>query len=150
MKVIKGDLLERAKEGEFDLILHGCNCFCTMGAGIAKGIKRYFPEAYAEDQKTKSGHKTKLGTCSFAVIEKFGLIVVNAYTQFDYRGRGVKVDYDALRSCMKWIKTNFSGEKIGLPKIGAGLAGGDWGRISQIIEEELAGEDVTLVEYVGH
>jgi O-acetyl-ADP-ribose deacetylase (regulator of RNase III) len=46
MKVTEGDLIKKAKEGEFDLIVHGCNCFCTMGGGIAKGIKREFPEAY--------------------------------------------------------------------------------------------------------
>jgi O-acetyl-ADP-ribose deacetylase (regulator of RNase III) len=46
------------------------------------------------------------------------------------------------------IKDSFSGLSIGLPKIGAGLAGGDWKLIVSIIEEELAGEDVTLLEYV--
>lgn len=149
MKVTEGDLIKKAKEGEFDLIVHGCNCFCTMGAGIAKGIKSEFPEAFDADLSTPKGSKEKLGTCSFARIEREGinLIVVNGYTQFDYRGRGVKVDYDAVRSCMKWIKDNFEGKRIGLPKIGAGLAGGDWERISQIIDEELSGEDVTLVEY---
>jgi len=149
MKVTEGDLIKKAKEGDFDLIVHGCNCFCTMGGGIAKGIKSEFPEAFDADQATPKGSKDKLGTCSFAKIEREGiqLIVVNGYTQFDYRGHGVKVDYDAVRSCMKWIKEHFEGKRIGLPKIGAGLAGGDWGRISQIIDEELAGEDVTLVIY---
>jgi O-acetyl-ADP-ribose deacetylase (regulator of RNase III) len=46
---------------------------------------------------------------------------------------------------MKLIKDGFSGKKIGLPFIGAGLAGGDWAIISQIIKEELAGEDITVV-----
>ena len=149
MKVVEGDLIKKAKKGEFDLIVHGCNCFCTMGSGIAKGIKSEFPEVFDADRKTLKGSKEKLGTCSFAKIEREGinLIVVNGYTQFDYRGRGVKVDYDAVRSCMKWIKENFEGKRIGLPKIGAGLAGGNWKRISQIIDEELVGEDVTLVEY---
>ena len=149
MKVTKGDLIKKAKEGEFDLIVHGCNCFCTMGAGIARGIKSEFPEAFDADRATPKGSKEKLGTCSFAKIEREGinLIVVNGYTQFDYHGPGIKVDYDAVRSCMKWIKDNFEGKRIGLPKIGAGLAGGDWERISQIIDEELTGEDVTLVEY---
>ena len=120
-----------------------------MGGGIAKGIKKEFPKAFDADQATPKGSKEKLGTCSFAKIEQKGihLIVVNAYTQFDYRGKGEKVDYDAVRSCMKWIKENFEGKRIGLPRIGAGLAGGDWERISQIIDKELAGEDVTLVEY---
>ena len=31
--------------------------------------------------------------------------------------------------------------------IGAGLAGGDWQKISKIIEEELKGEDHTFVEF---
>jgi len=149
MKVTEGDLIKQAKEGRFDLIVHGCNCFCDMGAGIARGIKSQFPEAFEADQTTQKGSKEKLGTCSFAKIEREGinLIVVNAYTQFDYRGRGEKVDYGAVRSCMKWIRENFRGERIGIPKIGAGLAGGDWQRISQIVDEELAEEDVTLVEF---
>lgn len=45
MKVIKGDLVELALEGKFDVIIHGCNCFNTMNAGIAKQIKRIFSEA---------------------------------------------------------------------------------------------------------
>lgn len=56
------------------------------------------------------------------------------------------MDYDAVRSCMRWIKERYSGLRIGLPKIVAGLAGGDWDRISRIVDEELDGEDVTLVE----
>lgn len=48
---------------------------------------------------------------------------------------------------MEWIKKRYPGRRMGLPKIGAGLAGGDWPTIVAIIEEELAGEDVTLVEY---
>ena len=149
MKVTEGDLIKNAKEGGFDLIAHGCNCFCTMGAGIAKGIRSEFPEAFEADRITQKGSKEKLGTCSFAKIERDGinLIVVNAYIQFDYRGRGVKVDYDAVRSCMKWIRENFGGKRIGIPKIGAGLAGGEWEIISQIVDKELTEEDVTLVEF---
>jgi O-acetyl-ADP-ribose deacetylase (regulator of RNase III) len=149
MKTIPGDLFHLAKNGEFDLIVHGCNSFCTMGAGIAKGIKAAFPAAFEADLATAKGDRAKLGTCTFAEIDRNGtpLAVVNAYTQFDYQGSGPKVDYDAVRSCFRWIKQQHSGKRIGLPKIGAGLAGGDWARIAAIIEEELAGEDVTLVEF---
>lgn len=149
MKAIRGDLIEMAKNGEFDLIVHGCNCFCTMGAGIAKGIKATFPAAYEADLRTSSGDRAKLGTCTAAQFDQNGspLIVVNAYTQFDYRGSGPKVNYEALRSCFRWIKKHYSGKRIGFPKIGAGLAGGDWSKIAAIIDEELAGEDAMLVEF---
>lgn len=40
MNSIKGDLIKLAIDSEFDLIIHGCNGFCTMGAGIAKTIKQ--------------------------------------------------------------------------------------------------------------
>ena len=39
MKDIEGDLLLLALAGHFDVIVHGCNCQCTMGAGVAKAIK---------------------------------------------------------------------------------------------------------------
>jgi O-acetyl-ADP-ribose deacetylase (regulator of RNase III) len=45
------------------------------------------------------------------------------------------------------MKQDFPGRSIGYPRIGAGLAGGDWTVIAQIIDEELSGEDHTLVEY---
>jgi O-acetyl-ADP-ribose deacetylase (regulator of RNase III) len=149
MKSILGDLILLARSGDFDVIAHGCNCFCTMGAGIAKGIRAAFPGAYDADLATVKGDRAKLGTCSAAEVIRDGrtLIVVNAYTQYDYRDGGTKVDYDAVRSCMRWIRERHSGKRIGLLKIGAGLAGGDWERIARIIEKELAGEDVTLVEF---
>jgi O-acetyl-ADP-ribose deacetylase (regulator of RNase III) len=50
---------------------------------------------------------------------------------------------------MKAIKTAFSGKRIGYPKIGAGLAGGDWDIIYPIICEELAGEHHTLWSIEG-
>ena len=147
MQYIKGDLIQLAQAGNFEVIAHGCNCMCTMGAGIAKTIKLEFPEAYTADCATEKGDKNKLGTCSFATcgVKNGTCDVVNAYTQYHWRGKGVLVDYDAIGSCMHWLKENYSGKKIGLPKIGAGLARGDWQVIESIIAEELNGEDVTIV-----
>lgn len=49
---------------------------------------------------------------------------------------------------MRAIRQEFSGCRIGYPCIGAGLAGGDWAIIGALINEELAGLDPTLVEYL--
>ncbi len=151
MNVVYGDLLHLAREGEFDVIIHGCNCFCTMGAGIAKSVKMSFPEAFKADKLTVKGDKDKLGTysCADFVIEGHHLSVVNAYTQFDWRGKGLKVDYKAIKNVFMAIQKDFSGKRIAYPLIGAGLAGGDWTIIFEIIESALDGEDHTLVKYKG-
>ncbi|HEX5684367.1 MAG TPA: macro domain-containing protein [Ideonella sp.] len=149
MKQITGDLLQLALEGEFDVIVHGCNCQCQMGKGIALSLKRLFPEVYAADCATAKGDAAKLGTISVAPVNRDGVdfYVVNGYTQLHWRGAGVKADYDAIRRVMNAVKLEFSGKRIAYPKIGAGLAGGEWTTIRSIIEESLAGEDHTYVEY---
>jgi len=150
MKTIKGDLIKLALDKQFDVIIHGCNCMCVMGAGIAKVIRNQFPEAYETDLQTEKGAMEKLGTITPATVKRddHEVTVVNAYTQFDYKGSGVLVDYDAVRAAMRSVKQSFSGKKIGYPKIGAGLAGGDWDVIAKIIDAELEGEDHALVEFV--
>lgn len=147
MKTVEGDLIALAKQGAFDVIVHGCNCFCTMGAGIAKSIRTEFPEAYAVDLATEKGERAKLGTLSAAevLIDGRQLVVVNAYTQYDYSRAGVQVDYNAVRSVFALIKKTYSSKRIGYPLIGAGLAGGDWSVIASIVKKELKGEDHTVV-----
>lgn len=151
MKIVQGDLLQLALDGKFDVIVHGCNCHCTMGAGIAKAIKTTFPEAFAADRETAKGDRGKLGTISWATVTRNGIeiTIVNGYTQYDWRGPGIKADYNAIRSVMTLVKQNFAKQRVGYPKIGAGLAGGDWDTIAAIIDEELTGVDHTLVEYVA-
>jgi O-acetyl-ADP-ribose deacetylase (regulator of RNase III) len=149
MKTVKGDLIKLTLEGNFDIIVHGCNCFCTMGAGIAKSIKAEFPEAFMADQKTEKGDRSKPGSYTQAtpIRHCHSITVINAYTQFNYRGKGIKADYDAIRRVFKKLKTEYSGKRFGLPLIGAGLAGGDWKVICGIISKELQGEDYTFVEF---
>ncbi|QIF06004.1 macro domain-containing protein [Roseimicrobium sp. ORNL1] len=145
MREAHGDLIQMALAGEFDVVVHGCNCFCTMGAGIAKQIKATFPAAYRSDCRTPKGDRNKLGTYSSAKVND--LTIVNAYTQHHWQGSGQKADYDAIRSCLTKVAADFPNARIGLPQIGAGLAGGDWKTILQIIREELGDTDTTVVYY---
>lgn len=146
MRTTKGDLLNLALEGNFDVIVHGANCFHCMGGGIALQIARNFPEAVEADHATVRGMKGKLGTISHVEVVRKDVrfVVVNAYTQYE---PGRNCDYQAIESAFSIIKKEFTGQRIGYPFIGAGIAGGDWKIISEIIDTELYGENHTAVEF---
>ena len=141
VKYLKGDLIELAKKGVFDVIVHGCNCQRCMGGGIARQIAIQFPDVEKVDNSTKQNN---LG--NILISRNYDFVIVNAYTQ-EYPGFGVQVDYDAIKSCFKKIKKKFHGLRIGIPKIGAGLGGGDWNRIESIISNVMKNENITVVEY---
>jgi len=151
MKTIKGDIVKLVLDGHFDVIVHGCNCFHTMNSGVAKAIRAQFPEVYDTDTRlTEKGDISKLGKISITFLNRngFSFYIVNAYTQYDYGYDGKRrVDYDAIRNCFSRVAESFEDRRIAYPKIGAGLAGGDWSIISSIIDMELDGMDHTLVEF---
>lgn len=151
-----GDLLEYAASGRFDVIVHGCNCFCIMGGGIAASISSRFPAALKADRETVKGDRAKLGSYTSATIsidsttktDRASFTIVNAYTQYMYgstKEMPTPCDYDAIDKVMTRINQDFAGKSIGLPQLGAGLAGGDWKRIEGIIKGRLTNCDVTVV-----
>lgn len=138
-----GNLVDRALEGKYNLIVHGCNCFNNMGAGIAVPIKHNFPDAYLADRATKYGSKEKLG--KFTIGRHKEMFVINAYTQYEYGSGKMNADYDAIREVFKLLNIMFRKQKVGIPLIGAGLAGGDWDVIEKIIEESSPDLDIEVV-----
>ena len=149
MHEVLGDLVDLAKQGGFDVICHGANCFHVMGAGVALAIARAFPEAVHADQDTPYGDRGKLGTLSLAPVRlPFGkrVIVANLYTQFSY-GNGDDLDMEALAEALDTVNREFAGKRVGLPRIGCGLAGGDWKEVRSMMEDCLRDCDVTIVKF---
>ena len=147
---VDGDVVKLAKQGAFDVVVHGCNCLSTMGAGVAPQMAAAFGcDKFELERLGPSIHK--LGNIDYEAVES-GLIVVNAYTQYRYGknhtdGDVAPFDYEAFTVCMRKMNHLFQGKHIGMPKIGSHLAGGDWNRIEKIIEEELTYCKVTVVNY---
>lgn len=144
----EGDLIVLAKEHNFNVIGHGCNCFCTMGHGIAVPMKNTFGvNKYDLESVEHEGDYNKLGQIEGRFNLEYSLDVINCYTQYDYkRITGViNVDYEALVMCLKKINHQYKGKHIGLPLIGCGLAGGDWVKVKNYIQQYLKDMDVTIV-----
>jgi O-acetyl-ADP-ribose deacetylase (regulator of RNase III) len=156
LKHTKGNLLDLAEAGKFDVVVQGCNCFNTMGGGIAREIRERYPEVAHVDSKTKKGDYNKLGNwTSEVVIRKNGTVeftVINAYTQYNMSQGTDVFEYTAFQLILEKLLFAFGDLRIGLPYIGMGLAGGHKDTIIQMIEffaEDVSkkGGSVTLVEF---
>lgn len=153
LKYKVGDLIQAAVDGEVNVIAHCANCFNTMKSGIAPQIVNMFPEAGEVDQETVKGDINKLGSATAAYDEFHKVLVVNLYGQYNYgRGKGrVYVEYDMLRKSfgvMRDYMYKVDNRKIGLPKLGSKLSGGDWDTIEQIIKDELTVYNYDVTIYV--
>jgi len=147
MKIVKGNLLDKAEAGEFDVIAHGCNCFNSMSGGLALEISRRYPTAVDSDNNTLPGDAGKLGNVSVArwnLSDTRSFMIFNIYSQ--YHG-GANIDYKALKEGLQRLNKECKGLRVGLPQIGCGIAGGDWDIVSQMIENIMVDCDVTIVMF---
>lgn len=164
-KEIEGDLIVLAKEGKFDVIAHGCNCQCVMGAGLAPQMAKAFGcDEFTLEGEDFKGEINKLGQIDYEEVyitdgkvhewhptaSSKRLYVVNCYSQYGFgsnhkEGSVAPLDYQALALCFRKMNRVFEGLHVGLPLIGGGLAGGDSDRIKSMIKEEFVDCNVTLV-----
>ena len=146
----KGNLLDLAEAGEFDVVVQGCNCFNTMGGGIAREIRERYPMAALVDYGTLKGDYDKLGNYTSAFTGKF--LIANAYTQYNMSTGEDVFEYTAFALICQKLIHSYGDKRIGLPYIGMGLAGGDKDTIMEQIEYFAirvteTGGAVTLVEF---
>lgn len=148
---IKGDLLAQPK----GILVHGCNGTTLPAGGIAGAIFAKWPGAEDAHRQgvwrlTSSEPKDALGTISVYIPDYEGdvpdLIIINAITQ-SLPGAGT-LSYDAIRDCFEEVgdyltfyKPYFGNDMpIIIPKIGAGIAGGNWNIIERIIDKTISTE----------
>lgn len=155
----KGNLIDMAEAGQFDVLVHGCNCQNTMGSGIAKEIRGRYPSVYQADSIAHFAVNNPvqlLGTYSqysTSVLWGHPFIIINAYTQLNYLPRGIDhFEYDSFAVILRKLAVVYPKERFGFPYIGMGLAGGNGFRIQNMLQEfavqiEKTGGSATLVEF---
>lgn len=153
---IKGDIFAT----DAQVILHGCNCQGVMGAGVALAIAQKWPNAFYDyktylediyDNREEPHPKEALGNI-IPVRVSDDKIVINGLTQLVYGREPGRcyLDYYALSSVftktLKWMKTAGL-TSLAMPRIGCGLAGGDWEKVSQSIDSHFKYEDLDVKVY---
>jgi O-acetyl-ADP-ribose deacetylase (regulator of RNase III) len=139
---IKGDIF--ATEG-LRVFAHGCNCAGGMGAGIAIEFARRWPRMQEEYVARCADGRFGLGDV-FAWTEGEHTIY-NLGTQLHWKKKAqLPALTKALRTMLEMAPASGI-ERIGLPRIGAGLGGLDWTRVKRVLGEVGAETKVTLTVF---
>lgn len=151
VKTVVGDAIKLFKEGKFDAFAHGCNCFCTMGKGLAKQVKKDLEELYRADVVNgKRGNRGKLGGFSNHQFS-FG-VGFNLYTQYTFWDMSDMLSYEAVERSFKKVNDYMKSQGLKtlvIPKIGSRLAHGDWEILSNLIDLNSPDIEITVVEFVN-
>ena len=130
---VVGDLLASRET----VIAHGCNAQGVMASGIAKAIREEYPTTYDDYRAVYEKQGNKLHVGQIVVTRTLERTILNIISQDTY-GRNpnvVYVSYDGIAEAIRKIN-NMGYVRVAFPKIGAGLANGNWDVISKIIEKE--------------
>jgi O-acetyl-ADP-ribose deacetylase (regulator of RNase III) len=136
------------------VIAHGVNCQGIFGAGVAGQVAKRYPEVKRAYERKDANDGWKPGDIQ-AVQADDGRLVVNMATQKTFGRTGVHVKYDAVRKCFEQVVALCEDLSLGqgghpflnglaIPRVGAGLGGGDWDTIECIILDCIKDKDVEV------
>lgn len=128
------------------VIVHVCNNVGAWGAGFVIPLGKRYPEARESYYKMHKDYETILGAVQFVKVEDNEVYVANMIGQDNIQQNVPPVRYEAIREGLGKVR-DFCIEKglqVQMPKIGSGLAGGNWEIISDIIKSELSLHNVPV------
>lgn len=150
IRYLNGDATCPVGEGK-KIIAHCCNDIGAWGAGFVVAISRKWKEPecqYRQWYRSQKGFK--LGRVQFVKVED-NIIVANMIGQHKIHSQGKvpPIRYGAIRKCLTIVaKASLANNaSVHAPKFGAGLAGGSWGEIERIIQEELCEKSISVTVY---
>ncbi|MGF1580740.1 MAG: macro domain-containing protein [Gemmataceae bacterium] len=151
---LKGDATCPQTKG-VQIICHICNDLGGWGKGFVVAISKRWeaPEKeYRAWYAARNENDFALGAVQFVQVEEH-LWVANMIGQRGIKtgSSGPPIRYEAVSQCLGKVaeKAEELGASIHMPRIGCGLAGGEWSRVEPIIEEQLCqkGLSVTVYDY---
>ncbi|KAF5993240.1 macro domain-containing protein [Streptomyces sp. WAC00263] len=149
---VRGDATAPSVNG-VKLIAHVCNDIGGWGKGFVLALSRRWPEpeaAYRAWHRDRAHNDFGLGATQFVQVEKY-VWVANLIGQRGIRtgSKGVPVRYEAIGTGLAQvaIKAAELDASVHMPRIGCGLAGGDWSRVEPLILRRLVERGVAVTVY---
>jgi O-acetyl-ADP-ribose deacetylase (regulator of RNase III) len=149
---LKGDATCPQAKGN-KLVCHICNDIGGWGKGFVLSVSRRWPEPEAEYRMWYAGSKGNdfgRGAVQFVQVESY-IWVANMIAQRGIKtgSSGPPIRYGAVAECLEKVgaKAIELSASVHMPRIGCGLAGGEWSRIEPLIGEHLCGRGVAVTVY---
>lgn len=148
---IKGDATNPLSPGN-KIITHVCNDIGGWGRGFVMALSAKWKEPEMKYREWfASGENFELGEMQLVQVET-DIWVANMIGQRDIRRDNhgnPPVRYDAIQKALAKVSDTASAinASIHMPRIGCGLAGGDWIIMEKIVEEELSAKGIIVTVY---
>ncbi|WIM94151.1 macro domain-containing protein [Actinoplanes oblitus] len=154
----EGDATEPLGDGP-RIIAHVCNDIGAWGRGIVQAISRRWPEPERAFRRWHGEPSFRLGAVQLVAVAP-SLWVANMVGQHGiaterglrtatgyHPGAGPPVRYRAIRECLTTLAGHAREHdaSVHMPRIGCGLAGGEWSEVEPLILETLAAHDISTV-----
>lgn len=149
---LKGDATAPQAKGP-KIIAHICNDRGGWGKGFVLAVSRRWPEP-EQDYRAwhRYGNDFALGEIQTVQVLP-DTWVCNMIAQHGYKAgsSGPPIRYDALAKCLSKLADDAGAYKasVHMPKIGSGLAGGDWAKIEPMIALALNDIPTYVYEFKG-
>jgi O-acetyl-ADP-ribose deacetylase (regulator of RNase III) len=130
------------------IIPHVVNDLGVWGAGFVLALSARWPEPedrYRRISQSYAGRDLPLGSVHFSIVEA-DTMVANLVAQHGVgRPLGQRpINYQAL---IVGRQAQLTKSSVHMPRLGCGLAGGDWGMVGQIVEGTLSALDLEVFVY---
>lgn len=133
------------------IIVHVCNDIGGWGRGFVLALSKKWPQPEAEYRRwyqDKAGFE--LGNVQFVQVEP-EVMVANMIGQRNIKAtkEGPPVRYEAIDACLEKVsqKALDLGATVHMPRIGCGLAGGQWERIEPLVHKNLSERGIAVYVY---
>jgi O-acetyl-ADP-ribose deacetylase (regulator of RNase III) len=152
IQYLKGDATCPQAKG-VKMICHVCNDLGGWGKGFVVALSRRWPEpeaAYRVWYRERRSNDFALGAVQFVQVEPY-MWVANMIGQHGMKpgSQGPPIRYEALAQCLQQVgdKALELQASLHMPRIGCGLAGGDWSRVEPLLVEHLCGRGLAVIVY---
>jgi len=154
VRYVAGDATKVSYGGGRKIIAHIVNDKGRWGKGFVMAISREWGKgpqrAYFEWHRDRPQSGFRLGSVQFVVVSP-RIEVANMVSQSGTKtgSQGAPIRYGALEEALGSLAQHAAeaGATVHMPRIGCGLAGGDWTRVAGLVDAASAAHGVTVYVY---